>query len=109
MKFTYLPVFITAACAQYDYIIVGAGTSGLALANRLSQNDESTIALIDPGANEQDNALVKDTLQWLKVAETYINWNYSSIPQKQTDGRILSYSAGKGIGGTSLMNGGHFP
>lgn len=90
---------------QYDYVIVGAGTTGLALANRLSADPRNTIALVDPGGDEQHNAVVKDVLNWIKVSDTYVNWNYSSVPQRNADGRSIGYSAGKGIGGTSLMNG----
>lgn len=109
----WLPTFLfsqvllasSAISVQYDYVIVGAGTTGLALANRLSADPRNTVALIDPGGDEQLNAVVKDVLNWIKVSDTYVNWNYTSIPQRNADGRSIGYSAGRGIGGTSLMNG----
>ncbi|TQS33936.1 hypothetical protein Golomagni_05704, partial [Golovinomyces magnicellulatus] len=106
MKIAHTLPWVTITVAQsFDYIIVGAGTAGLTLANRLSQDDKLTIALVDPGASEKDNAVVKDTLNWLEVSNTYINWNYTSVSQSHANGRKLQYSAGRGIGGTSLMNG----
>lgn len=95
----------SAISVQYDYVIVGAGTTGLALANRLSADPRNAVALVDPGGDEQHNAVVKDVLNWINVADTYVNWNYSSVPQRNANGRSIGYSAGKGIGGTSLMNG----
>ncbi|KAL7799936.1 glucose oxidase [Trichoderma ceciliae] len=94
-----------ASTDSYDYIIVGAGTCGLLLANRLSQDANFTIAVIDPGADEQGNPNVVNPLAWLGLTGTSVYWNYSSIPQTSLGGRVLGYDAGKGIGGTSLING----
>lgn len=90
---------------SYDYIIVGAGTSGLLLANRLSQDANFTVVVIDPGADERNNANVVNPLTWLGLAGTSVDWSYSSIPQVSLGGRVLEYDAGRGIGGTSLING----
>ncbi|KAL7806624.1 glucose oxidase [Trichoderma gracile] len=90
---------------SYDYIIVGAGTCGLLLANRLSRDANYTVAVIDPGADERDNANVVDPLGWLGLTGTSVYWNYSSVPQENLGGRVLEYDAGRGIGGTSLING----
>lgn len=90
---------------SYDYIIVGAGTCGLLLANRLSRDANYTVAVIDPGADERDNANVVDPLGWLGLTGTSVYWNYSSVPQESLAGRVLEYDAGRGIGGTSLING----
>lgn len=93
------------ATLDVDYVIVGAGTSGLVIANRLSQDKSVTVAIIDPGSDERGNPTVSDPTQWLKLQQTPINWNYTSVPQETANGRAISYAAGKGIGGTSLMNG----
>ncbi|KAL6799463.1 hypothetical protein GGI42DRAFT_55756 [Trichoderma sp. SZMC 28013] len=89
----------------YDYIIVGAGTSGLLLANRLSEDASFTVAVIDPGADERNNVNVVNPLSWLGLSGTSVNWNYSTVPQDYIGDRVLSYAAGRGIGGTSLING----
>ncbi|PTB72420.1 GMC oxidoreductase [Trichoderma longibrachiatum ATCC 18648] len=99
-----LPTLATPSCS-YDYIIVGAGTCGLLLANRLSRDANYTVAVIDPGADERDNANVVNPLGWLGLTGTSVYWNYSSVPQESLAGRVLEYDAGRGIGGTSLING----
>ncbi|KAK4082322.1 CAZyme family AA3 [Trichoderma aggressivum f. europaeum] len=90
---------------SYDYIIVGAGTSGLLLANRLTEDASLNVAVIDPGADERNNLDVANPLAWLTLGGTSVDWNYSTIPQGYLDDRSLTYVAGKGIGGTSLING----
>lgn len=90
---------------SYDYIIVGAGTCGLLLANRLSQDANFTVAVIDPGADERNNPDVVNPLSWLGLMGSSVDWNYASVPQTTLGGRVLAYDAGKGIGGTSLING----
>ncbi|RFU80823.1 glucose oxidase [Trichoderma arundinaceum] len=90
---------------SYDYIIVGAGTCGLLLANRLTRDANFTVAVIDPGADERDNPNVVNPLAWLGLIGTSVYWNYSSTPQTGLGGRVLEYDAGRGIGGTSLING----
>ncbi|KAH0493556.1 hypothetical protein TgHK011_000220 [Trichoderma gracile] len=89
----------------YDYIIVGAGTCGLVLANRLSRDANYTVAVIDPGADERENPNVVDPLGWLGLTGTSVYWKYSSVSQENLGGRVLEYDAGRGIGGTSLING----
>ncbi|PTB63462.1 GMC oxidoreductase [Trichoderma citrinoviride] len=96
---------LATSTSSYDYIIVGAGTCGLLLANRLSQDASFTVAVIDPGADERDNANVTNPLGWLGLTGTSVYWNYSSVPQESLGGRVLEYDGGKGIGGTSLING----
>ncbi|EHK19553.1 uncharacterized protein TRIVIDRAFT_46709 [Trichoderma virens Gv29-8] len=101
-----LPLQSLASQADtYDYIIVGAGTSGLLLANRLTEDGSLNVAIIDPGADERNNPNVANPLTWLGLSGTSVDWTYSSAPQKYVGGRVLTYDAGKGIGGTSLING----
>jgi choline dehydrogenase len=94
-----------ALTQEYDYIIVGAGTCGLLVANRLSRDPNVTVAIIDPGADERNNPDVVSPIAWLALTGTSVFWNYSSIPQESLGGRVLGYAGGRGIGGTSLVNG----
>lgn len=93
--------------ASFDYVIVGAGTSGLVLANRLSEDPEISVAVIDPGADQRGNEAVEDPDQWLSLmgANSSVNWAYKSVPQRHAANRTIDLPAGKGIGGTSLING----
>ncbi|KAK1240545.1 hypothetical protein MKX07_004573 [Trichoderma sp. CBMAI-0711] len=91
------PQALASSIDSYDYIIVGAGTCGLLLANRLSQDADYTVAVIDPGADERDNPNVVDPLGWLGLTGTSVYWNYSSVPQEKLGGRVLEYDAGRGM------------
>lgn len=90
---------------SFDYVIIGGGTAGLLVANRLSENPAITVAIIDPGSDQRSNPNTTDPLLWMNNADSPVNWAYASVPQEGLAGRSLDYQAGKGIGGTSLING----
>ncbi|KAJ6437674.1 GMC oxidoreductase [Purpureocillium lavendulum] len=98
--------FASAAPSDsFDYVVVGAGTSGLVIANRLSEDPSVSVAIIDPGPDERDNPLVQNPAAWTSLLNTSVNWRYQTIPQVNASNRIIEFDAGKGIGGTSLING----
>ncbi|KAF2971284.1 hypothetical protein GQX73_g2276 [Xylaria multiplex] len=88
-----------------DYIIIGAGTSGLVLANRLSANPNTTVVVIEPGPDDRNNPNVTDPLNRGRNANTSIDWSYKSVPQSQLNNRTVEFTAGKLVGGTSMING----
>jgi len=90
---------------SFDYIIVGAGTSGLVVANRLSENPLVTVAVIEPGTDQRDNANVTETAAFGSAFGTSIDWGYSTVKQTNAGGRALPLHAGKAWGGTSTING----
>lgn len=98
-------VFGLAHAELFDYVIVGGGTCGLLLANRLSADPDITVAVIDPGPDRRDNPNVTNPTLWTTLLESDVNWGYMSVPQANAGNRSLTYDAGKGIGGTSLING----
>lgn len=87
---------------QFDYIIVGAGSAGCVLANRLSK--DHTVCLIEAG--KKDNSiriqLPAGTITLYK-SPTY-SWNYYSVPQKNLNNRPMHTPRGKMLGGSSSMN-----
>ncbi len=93
------------ATEAVDYIIVGAGTSGLVLANRLSENPSVTVTVIEPGTDERNNINVTGTDKFSQAFNTHIDWQYSTVKQPRADNRILSLHQGKAWGGTSTING----
>lgn len=89
---------------DYDYIIVGAGSSGCVLANRLSADPAVSVCLIEAGGH--DNSLRIQTPAGtitLYKSKTY-SWNFFSAPQQNLNGRSLHTPRGKALGGSSSMN-----
>ncbi|KAI0127401.1 GMC oxidoreductase [Xylariales sp. AK1849] len=97
---------VLAQCQEtYDYIVAGAGTAGLVVANRLSADPSITVAVVEPGGDERTNPNVTSVLGYLTAFNTSIDWQYSIVPQSGLQGRDMQYHAGKAIGGTSTING----
>ena len=93
-----------AELESYDYIIIGAGTSGLVVANRLSEQPSVRVAVIEPGSDERDNANVTTTVFGAGL-NTPIDWLYSTVNQSGAGNRAFDLHAGKAWGGTSAING----
>lgn len=95
----------------FDYVIVGGGTAGLVLANRLSANPSTTVAVIEAGDSAFNNPNVtyipKSIAEYGLGFGTSVEWGYTTVPQKYAaNGNVtLSYWAGKGVGGSTLING----
>ncbi|KAJ5496410.1 Glucose-methanol-choline oxidoreductase [Penicillium fimorum] len=91
--------------STYDYIIVGSGTSGLVVANRLSEQKNTTVLVIEAGGSVYNNPNVTDTLGYGKAFDTDIDWAYKTTDQEYASGTQQTVRAGKALGGTSTING----
>lgn len=89
----------------YDYIIVGGGTAGLVVASRLSEDPLVTVAIIEAGDFEKNNPNATNTTVLGIGKNTALDWEYESEPQPFVGNKSLIWSAGKGLGGSSLING----
>ncbi|GIZ37186.1 hypothetical protein CKM354_000064300 [Cercospora kikuchii] len=96
---------LSNATASYDFIVVGGGTSGLVVANRLSEDPSVSVAVIEAGASVFDNENVTDVAGYSKAFDTPIDWAYSSTPQLYAGNETKVLRAGKALGGTSTING----
>jgi choline dehydrogenase len=93
------------SAAAFDYIIVGAGTSGLVIANRLSENPRVTVAVIEPGTDQRNNPNVTEWTKFTAAFGTQVDWAYKTTPQPGAVDRVLGLPQGKAWGGTSTING----
>lgn len=101
--------------ASYDYIIVGGGTAGLALASRLSENPNIQIAVVEAGGYSEtdsgNNSVVPgyagygDSVDPATAHDTpLIDWGFVTAPMAGLNGRKFHYPRGKTLGGTSTRN-----
>ena len=89
----------------HDYIIIGAGSAGCVLANRLSGNPDSSVLLIEAGGRDR-NPLVRLPMLMGRLFNSGIyNWRYHTEPVEYLDGRSLYWPRGKVLGGSSTING----
>jgi choline dehydrogenase len=90
---------------RYDYIIAGAGSAGCALAARLCEDADVSVCLIEAGGNGNSLFVRMPAGNGFIFGNPKFDWGYESIPQPGLDGRKIYYPRGKGLGGTSLLNG----
>ena len=91
--------------SAFDFIIIGAGTAGCLLANRLSADKSKRVLLIEAGG--------KDNYHWIHIPVGYLycignprtDWRYNTEPDVGLNGRVLRYPRGKVLGGCSSING----
>jgi choline dehydrogenase-like flavoprotein len=95
----------SCAALSFDYVIVGGGPGGLVMANRLSSDPNTTVAVIEAGDSVFDNPGVKSVAAYGLWMGEPVYWNYSSAPQKYTSNRQLELLGGRALGGTTAING----
>ena len=89
---------------NYDYIIVGAGSAGCAVANRLSKNHQNNVLLIEAGRASHPVTRLPASFALL-IDNPLANWRYRSEPEESTGNREIPVPRGKLLGGSSAING----
>jgi choline dehydrogenase len=93
------------AAKTFDYVIVGAGSAGCVLANRLTEDPQVQVQLLEAGG--ESTGLFKDMPMAFPnyVVRRDLNWNFVSEPEPYLKGRQIEIPRGKGWGGSTMING----
>ena len=92
------------AAGSYRYVIVGAGSAGCVLANRLSADPACRVALLEAGGPDRKREF-RIPLAAIKLFQSAYDWNYRTSKQPQLSDRELYWPRGKTLGGSSSING----
>ncbi|KAK1227521.1 hypothetical protein PQX77_009474 [Marasmius sp. AFHP31] len=89
---------------NYDYVIVGAGTAGSVLANRLSEDGENRVLVVEAGVDNADIQNIIVPFLATRASNTIVDWNFTTIPQIGMLNRTIPLPRGHVLGGSSSIN-----
>ncbi|MET0259403.1 MAG: choline dehydrogenase [Methylobacterium sp.] len=89
----------------FDYVIVGAGSAGCVLANRLTEDGRSSVLLLEFGGSDRSVLIQMPSALSIPMNMRKYNWGYHSEPEPHLDGRRMNVPRGKVLGGSSSING----
>ena len=90
---------------SYDYVIVGAGSAGCVLANRLSEDPDTRVLLLEAGPAQHNWRIEMPAAMARAIRGTRYNWQYDSEPEPHLDQRVVKHPRGRVLGGSSSING----
>ena len=89
----------------YDYVIAGGGSAGCALAARLAEDKSISVCLVEAGGKSNNLFIKMPAGNGFVFGNPKLDWGYISTPQKNLNGRQIYFARGKGLGGSSIVNG----
>ena len=88
---------------RYDYIVVGAGAAGCAVASRLTEDPDTTVLLLEAGGRDW-SPLIHMPVGFTKLTSPSVNWGFETVPQAQLNDRRMWYPQGRTLGGSTSIN-----
>jgi len=94
---------------EYDYIVIGSGSAGAIVAARLAEDPKVSVLLLEAGGSDRTTLVRKpgmiSLVQQVKQLKEKLDWGFSTAPQANLNGRRITYTRGKVVGGSSSVNG----
>ncbi|EHA27370.1 glucose-methanol-choline oxidoreductase [Aspergillus niger ATCC 1015] len=90
--------------AVYDFVIIGGGTAGLVVASRLSEDPNTSVLVLEAGADLTADPRVNIPIFYAALLGSDADWKFKSSPQPGLNGRVLGLNQGKTLGGSSSLN-----
>ncbi|MDA1305743.1 MAG: GMC family oxidoreductase N-terminal domain-containing protein [Acidobacteria bacterium] len=94
---------ILRADDEFDFIVIGAGSSGCVVVNRLTANPQNRVLLLEAGGPDS-NPLIPVIGQWTSLTGSAVDWQYATEPEPGLDGRSIAWPRGKTYGGSSAIS-----
>ena len=88
---------------NFDYVVVGAGAAGCVVANRLSENPQTKVLLLEAGGPDS-NPLIHLPAGFTKLTGPSVNWGFETVPQREMNNRRMHYPQGRTLGGSTSIN-----
>ncbi len=94
-----------APISEYDFIVIGAGSAGCVLANRLTEDPAHSVLLLEAGKQDRSLFIRMPSALAIPMSTPRFNWGYWGQPEPYLDGRRMDCARGKVLGGSSAING----
>ncbi|GAB3559335.1 GMC family oxidoreductase [Spelaeicoccus albus] len=88
---------------EFDYVVIGGGSGGAAVASRLSEDADVQVALIEAGPSDVDDAAILQVSRWMELLESGYDWDYQVEPQKNGNS-FMRHARARVLGGCSSHN-----